>query len=207
MNEALLNFIRNNTIKGFLSETEGLALNQLALQVSHLGPVLEVGSYCGKSTVFLGKGCLQRESLVIAIDHHRGSEEHQPGESYHDADLLDCKGTGIDTFSAFRRTLELAGLQETVIPIVASSQQVARFWSTPLSLVFIDGGHSPEMALFDCRAWSRHIVPGGFLAVHDIFADPAEGGQGPYQALQTIYESGDWTRCQQVESLGILQRK
>ena len=207
MTEALLNFIHNNSIKGFLSDQEGLALYQRVLQVCHLGPCLEIGSYCGKSTVFIGKACQQRNGLLVAIDHHRGSEEHQPGQEYHDIELLDYKRNGIDTFSYFRQTLELAELESTVIPIVASSHQAARFWSTPLSFVFVDGGHSPTAAMFDCQQWSQHILAGGILAIHDIFPDPAQGGQGPYQALQHIYESGSWKLCEQVGSLGILERK
>ena len=130
-----------------------------------LGPALEVGSYCGKSTVYLGLACLETNNTLYAIDHHRGSEEHQPGESYHDKELFDVKRNQMDSFSEFRKNIEMAGLSETVIPIVSSSRAVARNWVGPLGMVFVDGGHSMEAALNDYISWSGHIRKGGFLAI------------------------------------------
>ena len=120
-----------------------------------------MGSYCGKSTLYLGTACRERGQLLFAIDHHRGSEEHQPGEEYHDAELLDSPSGRMDSFRAFRDTLARAGLEDTVVPVVAPASRRGRHWHTPLALVFIDGGHSREAALTDYRTWAPHVLPGG----------------------------------------------
>lgn len=207
MSESLSEFISTNSIKGFLADEEGEALYRLAKSVASLGPCLEIGSYCGKSTVYIGSACRQAGNILFAVDHHRGSEEHQPGEEYHDVDLLDDNRRGVNSLPLFQRTLRLAELENSVIPIVTDSRLLARHWTTPLAMVFVDGGHSHESAMHDCVEWSRHIVSGGVLAVHDIFPNPAEGGQGPYLGFTEVASSGDWIVCDQVNSLGILKRK
>lgn len=193
-------------VKGFLKEEEGLRLYELAREASALGPCLEIGSYCGKSTIYLGQGCKEADGLLFSIDHHRGSEEHQPGEEYHDADLYDPEGKHMDSFSAFRQTLARAFLEDVVVPIVARSSVAARRWATPLSLVFIDGGHSFEAAYADYSSWASHIMPSGYLVIHDIFKDPKEGGQAPYDIYRLALASGLFTECPMVNTLGTLKR-
>ena len=202
-----IEFFNSHTVKGFLADDEGQALFDMALRVSSLGPCLELGSYCGLSTVYLGLACKQTDNTLYALDHHRGSEEHQLGEEYHDASLFDDKNALMDSFPEFRRTLRLANLEQTVVPIVASSGLTRRHWATPLSLVFIDGGHSEQMAKEDCLGWAQHIVSGGILAVHDIFEHPEDGGQGPYLALHAVLNSGEFEMLAQINSLGLLRRK
>ena len=195
-----------DTVKGFLHPDEGLCLYQLALQASALGPCLEVGSYCGKSTLYLGTGARDANGLLYALDHHRGSEEHQLGEEYHDPDLYDAQLQKMDSLPTFRRTLALAQLESVVVPIVASSAQAGRFWQTPLALVFVDGGHSREAALTDYRTWVGHLAIGGYLAIHDIFSDPADGGQAPYEIYQLAMASGLFEPVQMCRTLGVLRR-
>ena len=192
---------------GFLDHEEGEALYRAVCEVSQLGPCLEIGSYCGKSTVYLGAACHSCGNTLFAVDHHRGSEEHQPGESYHDPELFDAEERLMDSFPEFRRTLRLAGLEHCVVPVVAPSSVVARHWRTPLALVFIDGGHSLETAQTDYRAWASQILPGGILAIHDIYPDPADGGQAPYQIWQLALASGLFTEQRRVKSLGLLRRR
>jgi len=196
-----------DTIKGFLDPTEGARLNALAAEVGHLGPCLEIGSYCGKSTVYLGEACRRVGSLLYALDHHRGSEEHQLGEEYHDPELYDAPHDQMDSFGAFRQTVDRAGLSDVVVPLVALSGVVARGWSTPLAMVFIDGGHSREAALTDYRSWASHVVPGGILAIHDIFDDPDEGGQAPYEIYQLALASGLFEARETTRTLGVLERR
>lgn len=193
-------------IKGFLARDEAEALYACALAARDLGPCLEIGSYCGKSTVYLGSACREAGNVLFAVDHHRGSEEHQRGEEYHDPELYDAQAQRMDTFPFLRRSLDIFALQDTVIPVVTASQTLVKKWTAPLGLVFIDGGHSHAQALADCTRWSRHITPGGLLAVHDIFPDPAQGGQGPYLALQAVLEQGGFVWSDTVNSLGILRR-
>lgn len=195
-----------DSVKGFLAADEGEALHRYALESSSLGSCLEVGSYCGKSTVYLATACKTANSVLFAVDHHRGSEEHQRGEEYHDGDLYDSGEELMDSFREFRRTLRRAGLTETVVPIVAESKLAARSWGVSLGMVFIDGGHSMEAALTDYRCWVSQILPGGILAIHDIFPDPAEGGQAPYTIYKLALASGLFEALPRVSTLGLLRR-
>lgn len=194
------------SVKGFLDEEEGRCLYDIALQAGPLGPCLEIGSYCGKSTLYLATACQKNNSILYSIDHHRGSEEQQPGQEYFDPELLDPQSGGVDTFRAFRSTIERGGLEETVVPIVSRSEIAARLWATPLSLVFIDGGHSMAAACADYDAWAGHILPGGFLLIHDIFTDPAEGGLAPCHIYQLAIDSGLFKNIKMVKTLGVLKR-
>jgi predicted O-methyltransferase YrrM len=193
--------------KGFLDEAEGRRLYELAREVSGRGPCLEIGSYCGKSSLYLGAGCRATGGLLFSIDHHRGSEEQQPGQAYCDTDLIDRRSGRIDTFGIFRSTLEQAGLEDTVVPIVCRSRTAARQWATPLSLVFIDGGHTFEAAFTDYNVWAGHILPGGYLLIHDIFFDPAQGGQAPRHIYELACRSGLFDDLGVVKTLAILRRR
>jgi len=195
-----------NEIKGFLADDEAAALYKHALLASTSGPVLEIGSYCGKSTIYLGLACRANNRSVYALDHHRGSEEHQLGEFFHDPDLYD-EGAGLmDTFREFRNNIRAAGLDDVVVPIVAGSELASRDWQTPLAMVFIDGGHSLDAALMDYRCWTPHLMRGGILAIHDLFADPYKGGQAPYAIFNMALQSGLFEKIDQINSLGLLRR-
>lgn len=195
-----------NQVKGFLAEDEAAALFQAAQDVAPLGPVLEVGSYCGKSTVYIGTACKESGNILYALDHHRGSEEHQLGEEYHDADLYDNSVGLMDTFNEFRKNMRAAGLEETVVPIVASSELASKRWDTGLGMVFIDGGHSMEAAMTDYRSWASHVKVGGILAIHDLFPNPDEGGQAPITIYRLAAQSGLFEALPTVNTLGLLRR-
>lgn len=193
------------TIKGFMADEEAVKLYETALIAAELGPCLEIGSYCGKSAYFLGTACKEKQGILFSIDHHRGSEEQQPGEEYFDPDLFDKTLHRVNTFNLFQDTLERAGLGDCVVPIVAGSSVAGRLWSTPISLLFIDGGHSFEAASNDFRLWSPHIVKHGFLVIHDIFFDPAEGGQAPRQIYEMALASGKFELISITNTLGVLK--
>ncbi|HOO89561.1 MAG TPA: class I SAM-dependent methyltransferase [Syntrophales bacterium] len=193
-------------IKGFIARDEALRLYELAREASLIGPCLEIGSYCGKTAACIGTGCRENGGILFSIDHHRGSEEQQPGEEYFDPDLLDEETGLIDTFRVFRKTISNVGLEDTVIPIVARSVVVARSWATPLGMVFIDGGHTFEAARTDYNCWSSHILPGGFLVIHDIFPDPSKGGQAPYHIYNLALASGLFTELPMTDTLGVLKK-
>ena len=193
--------------KGFLDEDEGRCLYEIARKASRLGPCLEIGSYCGKSTIYIGAACQTNNSILFSIDHHRGSEEQQPGQAFFDPALFDPKTGRLDTFQEFRKTLEKAGIEDTVVAMVCRAEVAARHWATPLSMVFIDGGHTAEAALTDYECWARHILPGGYLLIHDIFIDPAEGGQAPHQIYNLARSSAQFDPLPMIKTLGVLQRK
>jgi predicted O-methyltransferase YrrM len=192
-------------VKGFLAEDEGQALYDYCCETISLGPCLEVGSYCGKSTLYLGEAA-RGKGVVYALDHHRGSEEHQLGEEYHDPDLYDNNAGLMDSFREFRGNMRAAGLEDTVVPIVSSSAVAATGWHTPLGMVFIDGGHSIEAAMTDYKSWASHVVPGGILAIHDIFPNPEDGGQAPYDIWKLAKASGLFEELPMVNTLGAFRR-
>jgi len=194
-------------VKGFLAEEEGLKLFELAVEACSLGPCLEVGSFCGKSAIYLGVACKMKGRTLFTIDHHRGSEEQQPGQPYFDSDLFDSKTGLIDSLQYFRAMIQKAELEETVVPMIAKSHVVARDWTTALGLVFIDGGHSYEAVVTDYRCWHPHLLPGGFLVFHDIFLDPAEGGQAPYEVYKEALASGRFEVLPMIKTLGVLRRR
>lgn len=195
-----------NLVKGFLADDEAQALYQQALTQSRLGPCLEIGSYCGKSTIYLASACKENNGLLYAVDHHRGSEEHQLGEEYHDPDLYNQTDALMDSFTEFRRNIRLAGVEDVVVPIVASSALASQYWSIPLAMVFIDGGHSIEAALTDYRSWAPHVMKGGILAIHDLFPDPTKGGQAPYDIYKLALASGLFEALPTVNTLGLLRK-
>lgn len=193
-------------IQGFLAPEEGDRLFDIALDACAIGPCLEIGGYCGKSTVYIATACKTAGSVLFSIDHHRGSEEHQPGELFFDPALYDLISGKVDTFPAFRRTLDAAGISDHVVPMVCSSALAARFWTTPLGMVFIDGGHSDAAASGDYTAWAGHVAPGGYLAIHDIFERPEEGGRAPHRIYRMAIESGRFEPLPMTATLGVLRR-
>ena len=192
---------------GFMPPDEGLALYRAGLLGAAVGPLLEVGTYCGKSTIYLAAAAKEGGTVVVTVDHHRGSEEHQPGWEYHDPSLVDPATGRIDTLPVMRRTLHGAGVEEQVVAVVGRSTAVAALWTTPVGLVFIDGGHTEEAALGDLRGWTPHLKPGGVLVIHDVFPDPADGGQAPYHAYREALHSGQFTEDFAVGSLRVLRRR
>ena len=193
-------------VKGFLAEDEMDALYEMGLIAAKMGPCLEIGSYCGLSTICIGIGVRESEGILFSIDHHRGSEEHQVGEEYFDPDLYDEKLGRINTFNEFEKNIERASLLDNVVPIVAKSHIVARKWATPLSFVFIDGSHTFESAKRDYVSWAPHIIPGGFLGIHDVFFDPSQGGDAPRRVYEMALASGLFEEYKFVNTLGILKR-
>jgi predicted O-methyltransferase YrrM len=195
--------------KGFMPGDEGDALYDAAIDAATAvqRPMVEVGSYCGRSTVWLGAAARAAGTVLFAVDHHRGSEENQSGWEHHDPTVVDGRTGLMDTLPAFRATIHDAGLEDVVIAVVGQSPVVARHWSTPLSFVFIDGGHGEEPARLDYEGWSRHVAVGGTLAIHDVFPDPADGGRPPYEQIYLpALRSGLFTEIGAIGSLRLLSR-
>jgi predicted O-methyltransferase YrrM len=191
--------------KGFMPHDEGLALHELGRAAARIGPLLEIGSYCGKSAVYLGTAAQEARTVLFTIDHHRGSTENQAGWEHHDPEVVDPRTGRMDTLPFLRRTIEDAALEEAVIAIVGDSPTVAGHWSTSVGLLFIDGGHALDVAMADYEAWSGFVAPGGVLAIHDVFEDPALGGQAPFLVWQRAVADG-FSPVQVVGSLRALRR-
>jgi predicted O-methyltransferase YrrM len=191
--------------KGCLPADEGDALYDAAC-AAPVGTWLEVGTYCGKSTVHLGAAAAQVGAALVTLDHHRGSEENQPGWEWHDPSLVDPHTGRLETLPSLRHALWDAELDAAVSVVVGSTQQVARWWSTPLTFLFLDGNHTSEVAQHDYSAFARHVVSGGVLAVHDVFEDPVDGGRPPYEVVVRATSSGAFVQERQLGSLRVLRR-
>jgi MMP 1-O-methyltransferase len=184
---------------GFMPDDEGTALHEIAARAAGAGPepLLEVGAYCGKSTLYLAAAVWRaaeaaggEPSVVYSLDHHRGSEENQAGWEHHDPTLVDAESGRMDTLPRWRRTIERAGAEDLVVALVGDSARIARAWTTPLRFVFVDGGHGGEPAWADYRGWAPKLVAGGVLAIHDVFPNPADGGRPPYEIYCAALDSG-----------------
>jgi predicted O-methyltransferase YrrM len=193
-----------------MPDDEGLALYRAGLEASELGlgPILEVGTYCGKSTVYLGAAAKESGCTVFTVDHHRGSDENQEGWEHHDPSVVDRSTGRMDTLPFARRAVEAAGLEDHVVLVVGRSETVAGAWRHPLGMVFIDGGHGEDVAWMDYRCWSPKVATGGLLAIHDVFPDPADGGRPPYDIFCAALTSAQWVEATQLScgSLRVLRR-
>jgi MMP 1-O-methyltransferase len=193
-------------VQGFMPTDEGRALYDAALGYLDGGVGVEIGTYCGKSTLLLGAAAQQTGSVLYTVDHHHGSEEHQPGWEFHDASLVD-EVTGLfDTLPTFRRTLDAAGLDDHVVAVVGRSPIVARGWRSPVRFLFIDGGHSETAATEDFNGWAKWVSVGAALVIHDVFPDPRDGGRPPYYIYCRAIDSGQFREISATGSLRVLER-
>jgi len=205
MDPALLEHAR--AAKGFMPEDEGLLLFRRAVEQLPDGPALEVGTYCGKSAIYLGAAALQVDGTIFTVDHHRGSEENQAGWEHHDTTVVDPEFGLMDTLPTFRRNIARAGLEDQVVAVIGKSLTVARHWRTPLSLLFIDGGHGEEPARNDYEAWVPKIQSGGLLVIHDVFPDPADGGRPPDEQIYLPARArGDFIEVEALGSMRVLRK-
>lgn len=189
-----------------MPDDEGELLHRTALAHGGQGPLLEVGSYCGKSAIYLGAAARQVGSTVFTVDHHRGSEENQAGWEHHEPDLVDPRTGLMDTLPVFRDTLHDAGLEDVVVAVVGRSTTVAAHWRTPLALLFVDGGHAEEHAQADYTGFAHWLLPGGALVVHDVFERPEDGGQAPFHVWQRAVAGGAFTPAETLGSMRVLRR-
>jgi predicted O-methyltransferase YrrM len=193
--------------KGFMPVDEGDALHDAGVvaAATGLGPMVEIGAYCGKSAIYLGAAARSGGTVLYSVDHHRGSEENQSGWDFHDAELVDPDTGRMDTLPFFRRALAEAKVEDVVIGVVGDSPTIARNWTTKLSFLFIDGGHGSEPAWADYRGWTPHVAPGGYLAIHDVFPNPEDGGRPPYELYLQALEDG-FEEVSATGSLRVLRR-
>jgi hypothetical protein len=203
----LLAFAR--TVKGFMPDDEGAALYDTALAAGTEtagATFVEIGAWCGKSTVYLGAAAEETGAVLFSLDHHHGSEENQAGWEHFDPEVLDERTGRIDTLPLWRRSVDGAGLATSVVGLVGDSPVVAAHWRTPLQLCFIDGGHGEAPAWADYRGWAPHVAMGGLLAIHDVFPDPADGGRPPYELWCAAVASGEFAEDGECGSLRVLRR-
>ncbi|WP_193045758.1 class I SAM-dependent methyltransferase [Mycolicibacterium baixiangningiae] len=191
---------------GFMPADEGRTLYDIAVRYLGDGVGVEIGTYCGKSTLMLGAAAQETGGVVYTVDHHHGSEEHQPGWEYHDTTMVDPVTGRFDTLPTMRHTLDAADLDDHVVAVVGRSPVVARGWRTPLRLLFIDGGHTEEAAQRDFDGWARWVEPGGALIIHDVFPNPDDGGQAPFHIYRRALDTGVFREVGAMGSMRVLER-
>lgn len=191
---------------GFMPADEGRTLYDTAVRYLGDGIGVEIGTYCGKSALMLGAAAQETGGVIYTIDHHHGSEEHQPGWDYHDTTMVDPVTKRFDTLPTMRHTLDEADLDDHVVAVVGRSPVVARGWRSPLRLLFIDGGHTEEAAQRDFDGWAKWVEPGGALIIHDVFPNPDEGGQAPFHIYQRALATGAFREVAANGSMRVLER-
>lgn len=163
-------------VEGWLSEGEAKYLYSLASHGPGQGALVEIGSWKGKSTIVLASGssAAGREK-VYAIDHHKGSPEHE-GLGYKE----------IDTEAEFRQNIGIAAIEEYVVPMVMRSDEAVQKWEGPIRLLWIDGDHDYEAVRNDFLLWEPYVVPGGVIAFHDTYA-----WEGPRRVVEEYILGSD----------------
>ena len=190
---------RFSQIKGFLHDLEGYALFTLAATGDGIGEIVEIGSFMGRSTCWLATGskkaCRER---VTAIDHFRGSPEHQAGRPYENR-MIVSTGT---TFHEFMQNIEKMQLCEYVNPVVATSEEAVSNWNKTVRLLFIDGDHSYESTKKDFELWSPFLCDHGYVCFHDVGAWP-----GPTQFYEELNRSAaNLKEHMKVGTLRVMQK-
>ena len=194
-----------DSIKGFLDLNEGIALYEEVKRVSENNFCVEIGSYCGKSTCFIGQACKENKSKLITIDHHKGSEEQQLGELYFDAEVYDEKLGRVNTLPLLIKNLAKFDLEDVVKPLVMDSISASKIVENNADLIFIDGSHTFESAESDYELWKNKIKKGGTLAIHDVYDSEDEGGQAPNKIFKQSLNEG-FNLMKRVKSLVLLQK-
>ena len=194
-----------DSIKGFLDLNEGIALYEEVKRVSENNFCVEIGSYCGKSTCFIGQACKENKSKLITIDHHKGSEEQQLGELYFDAEVYDEKLGRVNTLPLLEKNLAKFDLEDVVKPLVMDSISASKIVENNADLIFIDGSHTFESAESDYELWRNKIKKGGTVAIHDVYESEDEGGQAPNKIFKQSLNEG-FNFMKRVKSLVLLQK-
>jgi hypothetical protein len=199
-----------------MPDDEGLALAALAESATLAGfsSLVEVGAYCGRSTLYIASGIARAVSLggppavVFSVDHHHGSEENQAGFEHHDDTLVNRESGRMDTLPFWRSNIEAAGAEDLAIAVVGDSPTIAARWKVCAGLVFIDGGHGEAPARADYQGWAPRVADEGWLAIHDVFPDPADGGRPPFEIYMRALSSGEFAEVHSAQrgSLRVLRR-
>ena len=198
-------FDKINKLKGFMPIHEGQALTRWSHQFSTVGPILEIGSFCGKSSIYLSLGAILNNENIFTIDHHLGSEEHQINEEYFDNEIFDYKNQRVNTLPLLIKNINKMQV-ENIVPIISNSVVIASNWNTKLGMVFIDGGHSFKAANDDYESWNIKIKQNGALVIHDIFENPNEGGQAPFEIFKKALKN-NFEIYERVDTLACLKKK
>ncbi len=178
-------------IDGWLTDNEGELLYNLAKSCKGDGVIVEIGSWKGKSTIWLAKGSKAGNKLkVYAVDPHTGSSEHR--EMY----------GKVWTFEEFRRNIKDARVDDIVIPVLKTSEQATKFFDEPVEFIFIDGAHEYQLVKLDFELWFPRLIDGGIIAFHDT-----TWSAGPKEvAKEYVYKSEHFRNAGLVGSITFAEK-
>ncbi|WKZ17917.1 MAG: class I SAM-dependent methyltransferase [Candidatus Jettenia sp. CY-1] len=180
-----------DNVDGWLTDKEGELLYTLAKNCTSENVIVEIGSWKGKSTIWLGMGSKRGNKLKIyAIDPHKG-HKHRPDK--------------IETFEEFQRNIKKAKIDDIITPIVKTSEEAAKNFDEPITLIFIDGNHEYDHVKLDVELWFPKVTEGGILAFHDT----ASGNRwtGPKKVVkELVYKSKKLRNVRFVNSITIVEK-
>lgn len=185
-------FSLTKNVIGWLTDKEAILLFNITSSLTGKGSVAEIGSYQGKSTIFIASALKIKKinTTFYAIDPHVGSEEHK------------VEGKNIWTYDMFMKNITGAGVATLITPIVKDSVSFSKECKDKFEFIFIDGAHDFDSVLQDIDAWFPKLIEGGYIAFHDTYV-----GGDPYKALaQKIYTSRHVSFVRTADSITYVQK-
>jgi predicted O-methyltransferase YrrM len=159
--------------KGLTNVDELRHLYRLATKTRD-GCIVEIGSYCGRSTIALGLGSMASRGLpVFAIDPHEQFDS-QFGLRFDE-----------ESRDEFLKNMEDAGTDHIVTLINQRSENCCKTWTRDIGLLFIDGDHHYEAVKRDFLGWERFVKTGGKIILHDTADESLGPGRVVAEALKT----------------------
>src|SRR5882762_1947561 len=136
--------------------------------------IVEIGSYCGRSTVAMGYACSGTARRIYCIDPWEQDE-------WKDRPTKTLDGS----FTRWSESVRSNGLQEHVSALRGRSDDVLQHWKQLaegrlVDFVFIDGSHEYLDVLRDFELSFPLVRPGGWVAFHDV----VETWPGPLRVWQ-----------------------
>jgi predicted O-methyltransferase YrrM len=178
-------------VEGWLTDREGRLLCDLASRCTGKGVIVEIGSWKGKSTIWLGRGSKEGNGVMIhAVDPHIGFP-----------DVEEVYGK-IWTFEEFKNNIAKAAVDDVVIPIIKTSEDAAKDFGWPVELIFIDGVHLYDYVKLDFELWFPKVVESGVMVFHDT-----TGERGPKRLVkERVFRSRNFKNVGFVDTITFAEK-
>lgn len=181
-------------LEGLIHDDEGPRLAYLAARVPKDLAIVELGSYKGRSTCFLGAGSRAGNGAhVWAVDTWTSGTRTVKGYNRP------------RTFRTFRRQVSGMGLDDLVTWVRGESSQIGKVWTRETGLLFIDACHTEKSVRKDVTLWAPWVVPGGWIAFHDYGKPGLEGLTRVVD--EDVAGSGEWEEIQVHRRLWTARRR
>lgn len=198
LHEEGLGFVRlwprlRATVPGWTGVLEGRSLYALAHHGPGHGPIVEIGSAWGRSTICLARGSKSAgRERVHAVDPHLKNPDpgvwHAAGGQKGMGRVLQDDPGEDSTLSWLLYNLRRFGVEDWVEPIVSTSASASRLPIDGIRLLFVDGSHTYEGVKGDIEAWLPRVAPGGVVVFDDYFG--TKPAWGVRRAVDELLVSG-----------------